>query len=345
MTTLVFKTPGVLDLRALTTFGMSAKPNSTSPIGMFGTGLKYALAVMVRLGAEPVLHRHHATCSFHLRPVEFRGGAFDMIEMRHRRFEFAPNQSDELPFTTQLGATWEAWQAYRELEANTRDERGETYLTEDPVEGIADHTLIATDHPAMLEAHEQRGEIFLSELDDGDARVNYSRRESRHVYYRGMRAYDLRKPAQVTWNLQTEHELTEDRTLKYEFLIRSAVAEFVTRSDDEGLVDLVLSSPETAWEHDLDFSYAGSPSDTFRTVMARRGNHAPEPAQRYYAAYAAPQPVEPSLFDRFPRPWIANEFDIQDNLGRQILCAHDCVSDDDRGALLDGLVRFVNEAE
>jgi hypothetical protein len=47
MTSLVFRTPGVLDLRALTTFGMSSKPNSTSPIGIFGTGLKYAVAVMV----------------------------------------------------------------------------------------------------------------------------------------------------------------------------------------------------------------------------------------------------------------------------------------------------------
>ena len=37
---IVHRTPGLLDPQAITVMGLSAKPNSTSPIGQFGTGLK-----------------------------------------------------------------------------------------------------------------------------------------------------------------------------------------------------------------------------------------------------------------------------------------------------------------
>ena len=44
----VHVTKGKLDLRSLSTFGLNAKPNTTNPIGYFGTGMKYAIAVLLR---------------------------------------------------------------------------------------------------------------------------------------------------------------------------------------------------------------------------------------------------------------------------------------------------------
>jgi hypothetical protein len=46
----IYSNPGALDLRALTIMGMNAKPNTDSPIGYFGTGLKYAVAIALRHG-------------------------------------------------------------------------------------------------------------------------------------------------------------------------------------------------------------------------------------------------------------------------------------------------------
>jgi len=45
---IIHETPGLLDTRSFTTFGINAKPNAKSPIGMFGTGLKYSIAVLMR---------------------------------------------------------------------------------------------------------------------------------------------------------------------------------------------------------------------------------------------------------------------------------------------------------
>lgn len=48
---IIFENPGELDLNALRIMGVSVK-QSDSPIGMFGTGLKYAVATAMRLGGS-----------------------------------------------------------------------------------------------------------------------------------------------------------------------------------------------------------------------------------------------------------------------------------------------------
>ena len=44
---LIFSNPGELDIRALYTFGVSAKVGE-EPFGLFGTGFKYAAAILLR---------------------------------------------------------------------------------------------------------------------------------------------------------------------------------------------------------------------------------------------------------------------------------------------------------
>lgn len=353
MTTLVFRTPGILDLRALTTFGMSAKPNSTNPIGAFGTGLKYSLAVMVRLGAEPVLWRGDDKYTFFRKSVNFRDASFDLIGYRHEKFFSLQNPETELPFTTQLGATWEAWQAYRELEANTRDEGGDTFTVEYPAEiqATPGETLIIVDHPAMLEAHAKRDEIFLVKdavVVDESSILQVFRWPSPYLYYRGLRVADLKRPSQMTYNILQYMDLTEDRTLKYEYLARTAVADHVAKSNDEAVITSALSAPDTAWEHDLVFDYASAPSDAFRAVMARRAGRVTESVSRYYAPYiAAPELAELDVFERYPRPWetrLLHEI-IVDNLDHEVLRIGSDVEQKDREVLLAAVVRAVNEAE
>jgi hypothetical protein len=46
---LVFSNPGEIDIRAATIIGVNVKQGNT-PIGYFGTGLKYAIAGIIRLG-------------------------------------------------------------------------------------------------------------------------------------------------------------------------------------------------------------------------------------------------------------------------------------------------------
>ena len=47
MSVIVHENLGLIDPRAFTTRGLNAKPNTKSPIGYFGTGLKKALKLLL----------------------------------------------------------------------------------------------------------------------------------------------------------------------------------------------------------------------------------------------------------------------------------------------------------
>jgi hypothetical protein len=290
---------------------------STRPT-RFGTGLKYAMAVLVRSGAEPDVRVGRDLYRFQKTPAEFRGRRFDALRMRCERFRFARARYAELPYTTEYGRNWKIWQAFRELEANTRDENGRTYAADAPAEGIEGRTLIAVRHPEMVEAFEKIGTIFLSgaEQDEG---VQVLPGESDYLYWRGLRVLDLRKPSLRTWNVRSYMELTEDRTLKYEFFARSAVAEHVLRCDDERLIHDVVTANDDSWEHGLEF--AGEPSRAFRRVMERKPRGISSDVWGWWQSSHAPRsPVRPPrhLAEAHPFPWRYDNGRVLDSEGEEV---------------------------
>lgn len=207
MTVVVHKTPGLIDLRAFTLMGVSAKPDHKNPIGQFGTGLKYSIAVAVRLGASPVVYIGHDRYEFYAEPEQFRGQAFQSIKMRPKKASLLrASPSITLPFSTNYGKNWVAWQIFRELEANTRDENGETFSHDGDLAELAGdgHTLIAIDHIDYLEAWQDREKIFLKHglaVKEGSHAVQILEGESEAIYYRGMRARDTQKKTFMTYNI------------------------------------------------------------------------------------------------------------------------------------------------
>ena len=61
--TIYFTNPGEIDIRAVTTMGVNVKEGSSS-IGYFGTGLKYAIATLLREGQEIIIHSGLTTYYF-----------------------------------------------------------------------------------------------------------------------------------------------------------------------------------------------------------------------------------------------------------------------------------------
>ena len=170
---LVFQNDGVLPIEGFTTFGMSAKPGSTNPIGKFGTGLKNAVAIVLRLGGSIRVFRGDVEYVFYTKDEDFRGHTFQRICMKKRTGLLSKWSYEKLPFTTELGKHWEPWMAYRELEANTLDEEdGHSFITDaerferDVAIGItpcctAGTTTIIVDCREVEDAHINRDKTFL----------------------------------------------------------------------------------------------------------------------------------------------------------------------------------------
>src|ERR1700676_327969 len=107
MSLVVFENPGEIDAAAIRTFGVSVKEGE-NPIGFFGTGLKYAIAVLLRTG-------HQVTVTAGLDRYEF-GILSETV--RGKEFGFVSMNGQRLGFTTELGKVWELWAAYREIACN-----------------------------------------------------------------------------------------------------------------------------------------------------------------------------------------------------------------------------------
>jgi hypothetical protein len=311
----VFETPGLIDHRSFTTMGLTAKPNSSNPIGRFGTGLKYAVAVLVRRGARLTVWIGRDKHTFARKSGDFRGAPMELIRMKRERFSLTKPTYVELPFTTNYGRDWKVWQAYRELESNTRDEGGRTFRQRQ-VTGEDGLTRIVVED---LEAYEDRAKTFLEEVDPSSP-FHVVKRSSDHIYYRGMRVFDLPNPALFTYNLNEYTPLTEDRTLYGEFQVRSRLAEAVVQSDDEDFIRAVLEADEDHWEHELDLPRGTAPSGAFRRVMESK----PKGAAKAYSYYGSWAPERRGRFDLMvahPAPWRVEEGRIVDRLGNPVLAA------------------------
>ena len=258
-----FCTDTEFNLEALTLFGVSAKLGP-SPIGRFGTGLKYALATLARAGARVKLKINDEWFKLSNTTKSLRDKHYEQLELLsipHTEYALP------LPFSTDLGAHWELWMAYRELWSNTKDEGGQVGLYESWEEfsngllvdsrtiimvELEDFTQIAQDHGKYVlesaplwtrdgvEFHTNGG-LFLAM---GEIRV--------------ANELDGRGPddAQFSYNLTGDWELTEDRTLVSEYQAKAAIAKAWLQCDDQTIVSS-LYEREDSWEFcqlDLDRS-------------------------------------------------------------------------------------------
>lgn len=295
---IVHATPGLLDIRAITTFGLHAKPGTDTPIGKFGTGLKYAIATLVRKGCKVRLFIGETEYEFYTKPGDFRGVEFSQVMMRKRRGLVSRWSAEKLPFTTEHGKFWQMWQAFRELHSNTLDEGGKTGIYDNyPLdkEALHDHTTFLIDGQEYVQAYYDRDKTFLPGAltkREGDDRVQVFNEPSNHIYWRGIRVFDLEKPSVYTYNILENMELTEDRTLKYVWDAQSKIAAYVARSKDERLINAVVTADNKKFfEGRLDFDYAyESPSQQFKDVITKkkaRGSYVSPMALTYHSRYTS----------------------------------------------------------
>lgn len=268
---IVLKNKGLIDLQVLSTFGVSVK-ESDSPIGYFGTGLKYALAVLMREKQQVEIWLADHKYAIGIEKLTIRGTDKNGIVL----IDCETNEVTKLGFTDELGKNWGVRHAYRELACNCMDEKGEifditaaNYLNQ--VNFADDETNIIVSGSQFLEAYRNRGEIILADEkhSDLDYRVEVRDRPSQNVYYRGVDVLELNKPCLFNYNFKNSIELTEDRTIKNTGYVSVYVAAAWCESKDKEMIRKVVMADENSFENTLDFDWYGttSPSKEFVDVV------------------------------------------------------------------------------
>lgn len=226
--------PGLIPMEAVTTMGVSAKEGE-NPIGFFGTGLKYAVASLLRTSQKITIWRGLDRYDFTAEPGEVRGKEFNFIRMT------GPDGDHRLGFTTHLGAHWETWQVFRELYSNCLDENGDiSFNRVEPKEG---HTTIWVAGAAFAGAARERDRYFLKSkpLYSGSM-VDIHPAQGNGIFYRGVLVAQAPKSCAFTYNITTSMTLTEDRTLASEYSALSWITYTLSNCDNIEILDAALTN-------------------------------------------------------------------------------------------------------
>lgn len=256
---IIFENPGEIDVRSISTFGVSVKEGE-NPIGFFGTGLKYAIAVLLRTGHQVVIQSGQTVVRFGLSKESVRGQEFEFVTM-----SIDGGSPASIGFTTQLGKQWELWMAYREIACNCQDEGGSgRHSTAEP-SPLAGSTRIIVKGDAF-ESVFDNGHLYI--LGDQPAMklgtVEVRNRRGYDLFYRGVRVMQTNRAGLFTYNLLSQISLTEDRTVKSEWDVYGKIAKAWLQCTDARALNEVLSAGDEFLEHHLDFHGWGvSPSPEF----------------------------------------------------------------------------------
>lgn len=261
---IVFENNGKIDMRSISTFGVSVKEGD-NPIGFFGTGLKYAIAVLLRANHKITIFSGDDVVKFGVLRDEVRGQEFEFVTMAVNDLEPVP-----IGFTTQLGKMWEVWMAYREIACNCKDEDGSGSYHHDMPSTENDKTKIIVKGDTFETVFANRHDYILEDtpfMVIGNIEVR--NRHGSNFYYRGVRVMQFQDDGIYTYNDNQSMELTEDRTVKHQWEPRHNITVGILRATNKAFLRTVLTAKKNTLEGQLGYhGYGVKPSDEFLDVVS-----------------------------------------------------------------------------
>lgn len=269
----VFHTPGKFDTDFLKLFGVSAK-ETANPIGRFGTGLKYAIAILLREKQEVRLFIEDTVYHFYVQSDTKRGKEFEFVWMKSFK-DGDVIGNERLPFTTDYGKDWKLWMAFRELYSNTMDENGTVELAESYPETAFEETAFVVTGQEFLQVVKEKEDVFLpSKPINKTAYVDIHEGQTKAVFNRGIKVGEFEKPMMHRYDITGYAFLSEDRQLQSEGWFNGEFADSITRSNDNKLIEQIVTAPKNFHESTINFDRNVEPSEAFlKTVkkLIRKG--------------------------------------------------------------------------
>lgn len=305
---------GLLELDFIKTMGIHVKDNE-NPIGFFGTGLKYAIAVFLRENIPFSLFIGNNLFKFYTESKTIRGKEFNYCYLQ------GPSDSIELNFTTDLGKNWDLWQAYREIHSNCLDENGDIVL--DRLSPAQDRTTFVFED---IDERLDIASIFLHfegrELLYSNSEVEIYEGESEYLYYQGIRAKDLYYKSMFTYNIKKKCDLTEDRLLCYDFQVKYIINDAIVElSKYQPEISAKVISAQDGFESHLDMAnYTNlKPTDEFLDQF-HEANKTESNVNYSVAKYVSSNTPKPELSpqekqDEFVQQleWLCEEYEVEVN--------------------------------
>ena len=155
---IMIENKGELDVSSLILLGASTKREDDSKIGFFGSGNKYAIATLIRMGVGFRIFSGNNEVVITTNDINFRGRTFKQILI----------DGQQTSLTTDMGPQWEEWMALREWVSNSLDEGQSNIVTDtENISGKDGYTRFFVEHsPGIKVVIDNWNEYFTFDRDD-----------------------------------------------------------------------------------------------------------------------------------------------------------------------------------
>lgn len=224
-----FENKGEVPLNAFKLLGASSKRSDSSKIGYFGTGLKYAIAVMLKQGIEFKIFSGSKEVKISTRKTKFLDNTVDVMTVN----------GEKTSITLDAGIDWKPWYALREIYSNAIDEDGAMLLNQQP-EAKAGYTRVFVD--AESETLKSIFDNWGAYFTQGRSPVFRNERGSlfsklptvpEYIAYRkGIRVYESRMHSVFDYDL-LDVDINESRVAVYSWKVDESSSELLASSNLE----------------------------------------------------------------------------------------------------------------
>lgn len=249
---------GILDIvKACSMLGASVKTDKDSAIGMFGTGLKYALAQAARLGTKVFIASGNYVFETVLTDDSFRGVDFKKVNLR----DVNTGEMHSTPITTNFGQhDWtDPWYVYREVVCNAMDEPGCQVTLVDSVRRNKKRTAIFLDYATFGEFYDREHDYFTKKKGD------FVKSGTGIVYKKGVRVGQIQG---LNLDMQYNYVSMSESRQMCDYSARYAFAHMVSRSDNADVWESFLRSDDYD-KYDIDTTLHRDANVAFRRALKR----------------------------------------------------------------------------
>lgn len=236
--------------------GASSKRDDASKIGFFGSGNKYALAVLLRKNIKFRIFSGKQEIKFGVEKLDFRGNKYNVITIDGQRTSL----------TTDMGPTWEDWFVIREFYCNAVDE-GEARITvTNEIDPNAGKTTI------FIEKTEELGKFFSNvnryllvnpqykeKIDTEYGLVSILEKfDDEFICYRkGIRVYPENKMNSLYRYDFDRIQINESRVVMYEHEVQERIACFFAGTMNPTLIKNYMENWQDHYEAEARWDYCG----------------------------------------------------------------------------------------
>lgn len=243
-----FANDGEVPVNAFKLLGASSKRNDSSKIGYFGTGLKYALAVLLRENIDFKVYSGEKEIKVDKVATDFLG----------RKVEVITIDGEKTSITLEAGINWETWFAIREIYSNTIDEAG-TMNRDSQLNPEAGKTKIYIDNSYKLNDFFRDWSLYFSDTrkvlfqnEKGSEILQKVYHPNYIVFRKGIRAFSDKIVSVFDYNLDYVH-INESRVAERSWEVKQHCADLLIECSNVSAIKEFIKADKDTLEMKRDF--------------------------------------------------------------------------------------------